>query len=163
VSRQAPRGAADSVLYQVVRDHDEAFAARAAVWRDREGLPPFIDKEFRGSCGVAGSRAALSPRAAAAGWRNDPRGVGIPRRHPFWVDGVSVEDADQGRLGVDGRGGNDQKQDTRRRALNHGHNCSSDRTPEPNPASLIVEVHMLKALILPGGLLLVAAAVYFHA
>ena len=44
----APRRAADSVLYQVVRDHYETFAAQAAAWRDGQGLPPFIEKEFRG-------------------------------------------------------------------------------------------------------------------
>jgi hypothetical protein len=43
-----PRHAADSVLYQVVRDHYETFRARAASWRDGEGLPRFIDDEFRG-------------------------------------------------------------------------------------------------------------------
>jgi hypothetical protein len=36
------------VLYQVVRDHYETFAAQTADWRDGQGLPPFIDKEFRG-------------------------------------------------------------------------------------------------------------------
>jgi hypothetical protein len=43
-----PRRAAESVLYQVVRDHYEAFAAQAGTWRDGQGLPPFIDQEFRG-------------------------------------------------------------------------------------------------------------------
>jgi hypothetical protein len=36
------------VLFQVVRDHDETFAAQTGTWRDGQGLPPFIDKEFRG-------------------------------------------------------------------------------------------------------------------
>ena len=43
-----PRRAADSVLYQVVRDHYETFRAQAAALRDGEGLPRFIEKEFRG-------------------------------------------------------------------------------------------------------------------
>jgi hypothetical protein len=43
-----PRRAADSVLYQVVRDHYETFAAQAACSRDGDGLPRFIDEEFRG-------------------------------------------------------------------------------------------------------------------
>ncbi len=42
-----PRRAADSVLYQVVRDHYETFRAQAAALRDGEGLPRFIEKEFR--------------------------------------------------------------------------------------------------------------------
>jgi len=36
------------VLYQVVRDHYETFAAQASSWCDGAGLPPFIEKEFRG-------------------------------------------------------------------------------------------------------------------
>ena len=44
-----PRRAADSVLYQVVRDHYETFAAQAASWRDGDGLPRFIDDEFADS------------------------------------------------------------------------------------------------------------------
>jgi Transposase zinc-binding domain len=43
-----PRRAADSVLYQVVRDHYETFVAQTAAFRDGEGLPTFIDEEFRG-------------------------------------------------------------------------------------------------------------------
>jgi hypothetical protein len=41
------------VLYQLVRDHYETFAAEAASWRDGDGLPRFIDEEFRGflTCG----------------------------------------------------------------------------------------------------------------
>ena len=43
-----PRRAADSVIYQVVRDHYETFVAQTASFRDGEGLPRFIDEEFRG-------------------------------------------------------------------------------------------------------------------
>jgi hypothetical protein len=43
-----PRRAADSVLCQVVRDHYETFVAQTASFRDGEGLPKFIDEEFRG-------------------------------------------------------------------------------------------------------------------
>jgi hypothetical protein len=35
-------------VYQVVRDHYETFRAHAASLRDGEGLPHFIDDEFRG-------------------------------------------------------------------------------------------------------------------
>jgi hypothetical protein len=42
-----PRRAADSVIYQVVRDHYETFAAQAASRRDGQALPRFIDEEFR--------------------------------------------------------------------------------------------------------------------
>jgi hypothetical protein len=42
------RRAADSVVYQVVRDHYESFVAQTASFRDSEGLPKFIDEEFRG-------------------------------------------------------------------------------------------------------------------
>jgi hypothetical protein len=43
-----PRRAADSVIDQVVRDHDETFVAQTASFRDGKGLPTFIDEEFRG-------------------------------------------------------------------------------------------------------------------
>ena len=43
----APRQPASSVLYQVVRDHFETFRAQAAELRDGEGLPSFVEQEFR--------------------------------------------------------------------------------------------------------------------
>ena len=43
-----PRAPAQSVLYQIVRDHLETFRAQAArVW-EGEHLPRFIDEEFEG-------------------------------------------------------------------------------------------------------------------
>jgi hypothetical protein len=36
------------VLYQIVRDHYETLRAQAASLSDGEGLPRFIDDEFRG-------------------------------------------------------------------------------------------------------------------
>jgi hypothetical protein len=63
------------VLYQLVRDHYETFAAEAASWRDGDGLPRFIDKEFRGflKCGwLAGGFARF---------RCD--GCGLDRLVPF--------------------------------------------------------------------------------
>ena len=60
-----PRRASDSVLYQVVRDHYETFRAQAASWRGGDGLPRFIDEEFRGflRCGwLRGRLRALSVR-----------------------------------------------------------------------------------------------------
>ena len=43
----APRDPAASVLYQIVRDHYETFRAEASGLRDGEGLPRFVDAEFR--------------------------------------------------------------------------------------------------------------------
>jgi hypothetical protein len=55
------------VLYQVVRDHFETFRAEAARIHERDGLPRFIEEEFRGflRCGFspAGSRAFTVARA----------------------------------------------------------------------------------------------------
>ena len=34
-------------MYQVVRDHFETFRAQAADLRDGEGLPRFVEQEFR--------------------------------------------------------------------------------------------------------------------
>ena len=91
-----PRNPADSVLFQVVRDHFETFRAQAASLRDGEGLPRFVEQEFRDflRCGcLAGGfarlrctgcgldrflpfscKAARSVRAVAgAAWRNAPR------------------------------------------------------------------------------------------
>jgi len=42
-----PRDPAQSVLFQVVRDHFETFRAQAASLRDGEGLPGFVEREFR--------------------------------------------------------------------------------------------------------------------
>ena len=41
-----PKSPADGVLYQVVRDHFEAFRAEAVRAHDRDGLPRFIEEEF---------------------------------------------------------------------------------------------------------------------
>ena len=42
-----PRAAAQSVLYRIVRDHLETFLAQAAHLRDGEGVPRFVEQEFR--------------------------------------------------------------------------------------------------------------------
>ncbi|HEX5107174.1 MAG TPA: transposase [Vicinamibacterales bacterium] len=70
------------MLYQVVRDHYERFAAQAAAWRDGQGLPPFIDKEFRGflRCGWLGGGFAR--------FRCD--GCGLDRLVPFSCKGRAV-------------------------------------------------------------------------
>ena len=47
-SAYSPKSPARGVLYQVVRDHFETFRAEAAGIHDREGLPRFIEEEFRG-------------------------------------------------------------------------------------------------------------------
>ena len=43
----APRCPADGTLYPIVRDHFETFLAHAASLRDGEGLPRFVEAEFR--------------------------------------------------------------------------------------------------------------------
>jgi hypothetical protein len=67
-----PRDPAQSVLYHVVRDHFETFRAQAASLRDGEGLPRFVEREFREflSAGVSppDSRASTAMRAATIGW-----------------------------------------------------------------------------------------------
>ena len=63
------------MLYQVVRDHFETFRADAARARDGDGLPRFIEKEFRGflRCG-----------ALAGGFaRFHCAGCGLDRLVPF--------------------------------------------------------------------------------
>jgi hypothetical protein len=42
-----PRDPAANALYHVVRDHFETFRAHAAQLRDGEGLPGFVEQEFR--------------------------------------------------------------------------------------------------------------------
>ena len=42
-----PRCPAQSSLYQIVHDHFETFRAQAASLRDGEGLPRFVEEEFR--------------------------------------------------------------------------------------------------------------------
>ena len=63
-----PRNPAQGVLYQVVRDHFETFRAQAAGLSDGEGLPRFVEREFRDflHCGcLAGGFARL--RCTACG------------------------------------------------------------------------------------------------
>jgi hypothetical protein len=43
----APRRPTQGVLARVVRDHFETFRARAATLRDGDGLPRFVEQEFR--------------------------------------------------------------------------------------------------------------------
>jgi hypothetical protein len=57
-----PRDPAASALHHVVRDHFETFRAHAAHLRDGEGLPGFVEQEFRDflRCGwLAGGFARL--------------------------------------------------------------------------------------------------------
>ena len=44
------------MLHQVVRDHLETFLAQAATLRDGEGVPGFVEEEFRRflRCGALG-------------------------------------------------------------------------------------------------------------
>ena len=42
-----PRRPAEDVLYQIVHAHFETFRTQAASLRDGEGLPRFIEHEFR--------------------------------------------------------------------------------------------------------------------
>ena len=42
-----PRDPASGALYEVVRDHFETFRVQAASLRDGEGLPWFVEEEFR--------------------------------------------------------------------------------------------------------------------
>ena len=51
-----PRQPGSGVLFQVVRDHFETFRAQAADLRDGEGLPRFVEQEFRSflQCGALG-------------------------------------------------------------------------------------------------------------
>jgi hypothetical protein len=42
-----PRSPAQGALYQIVHDHFETFRAQAASLRDGEGLPRFVEQEFR--------------------------------------------------------------------------------------------------------------------
>ena len=54
-----PRDPAQSILFQVVRDHFETFRQQVASLRDGEGLPRFVEREFREflTCGFNGSGA----------------------------------------------------------------------------------------------------------
>ena len=67
-----PRHPAQSLLYQIVREHFETFRAQAASLRDGEGLPRFVEQEFRDflQCGwLAGGLARFHSRPAIRGWR----------------------------------------------------------------------------------------------
>ena len=59
-----PRSPAHGALYQIVHDHFETFRAQAACLRDGEGLPRFVEQEFRDflQCGwLAGGFARFRP------------------------------------------------------------------------------------------------------
>ena len=64
-----PRRPAQQVLHQIVLEHFETFRAQAAGLRDGEGLPRFVEQEFRDflRCGgQAGGFARL--RCSACGF-----------------------------------------------------------------------------------------------
>lgn len=42
-----PRDPTKTLLYRIVRDHFETFRTHAATLRDGEGLPRFVEQEFR--------------------------------------------------------------------------------------------------------------------
>jgi hypothetical protein len=46
-ARYEPRHPAEDVLHEIVRTHFETFRAEAASLRDGEGLPRFVEGEFR--------------------------------------------------------------------------------------------------------------------
>ena len=60
-----PRIPVQDVLYQVVRDHFETFRAQAASLRDGEGLPRFVEEDFRAflRCGCLAGRLRASRSA----------------------------------------------------------------------------------------------------
>jgi hypothetical protein len=61
-----PRSPARHILHQIVRDHFESFRAEAARLRHGDGLPAFVEREFREflQCGsLAGGFARLQCRA----------------------------------------------------------------------------------------------------
>ena len=67
-SAYEPRDPTSSILHGIVRDHFETFRAHAASLRDGEGLPHFVEREFRDylQCGwLAGGFARF--RCAACG------------------------------------------------------------------------------------------------
>ena len=81
-SAYRPKTPAQSALYQVVRDHFETFRAEAGRVHERDGLPRFIDEEFRGflRCGfLAGGFARFHCGAC-----------GLDRLVPFSCKGRAV-------------------------------------------------------------------------
>jgi hypothetical protein len=46
-SSYQPRCPTAGTLYQIVRDHVETFRAQAASLREGDGLPRFVEAEFR--------------------------------------------------------------------------------------------------------------------
>jgi hypothetical protein len=77
-----PRHPAEGVLFQIVRDHLEAFRARAATLRDGDGLPRFVEEEFRAFLGC-GSLAGGFARFHCAR-------CGLDRLVPFSCKGRAV-------------------------------------------------------------------------
>ena len=68
VAEYTPRDPSGSVLYNVVRDHFETFCAEACRQREGDGLPRFVDDEFRAflRCGfLAGGFARFRCGACA--------------------------------------------------------------------------------------------------
>jgi hypothetical protein len=71
-----PRCPAQGALYQIVLDHFETFRAQTASLRDGEGLPRFVEQEFRDflQCGwLAGGFGRF--------WRPGPGLRAVVRRH----------------------------------------------------------------------------------
>ena len=77
-----PRAPAESVLYQIVRDHFETFRAQAARAGDGEGLPRFIEEEFEGFLGCGWLAGGFA--------RFQCGGCGLDRLVPFSCKGRAV-------------------------------------------------------------------------
>jgi hypothetical protein len=81
-SAYAPKAPADSVLHRIVRDHFETFRQEAARVHERDGLPRFIEDEFRAflRCGFLAGGFARFHCAAC----------GLDRLVPFSCKGRAV-------------------------------------------------------------------------
>ena len=65
-----PRQPEQGDLHQLVRDHFETFRAQAAAMRDGQGLPSFVEREFRDFL-TCGSLAAGFARFRCARCRQE--------------------------------------------------------------------------------------------
>ena len=81
-----PRRPEQGELHQLIRDYFETFRAQAAAMRDGQGLPRFVEREFRARVVARSASHGGELNAAARTFQPPGRGLHSIYRRPRRVD-----------------------------------------------------------------------------